>query len=333
MGRPRFMPTSVIAILNPRAAGGKTRRAWPKISRLFQAHAMQVEPRWTEQAGHAIALTRQALEQGARLVVAIGGDGTANEVVNGFFDNDQPINPEAAIGFIPIGTGGDLQRTLELPSDLEQAVEIIAAGKRAAIDVGKVRLRAHDGSPAERYFVNLVSFGMGGDVSVRAKNFLSPLNGKAAFLYATLVEFVRYRGRKVRLTLDGNALPEPFFITNIAIGNGRYHGGGMHPCPRAVMNDGLLEVTTIDHLSMYELIRDLPVLYSDNIYKHPKVRHFHAKTVLAESEEITRAEVDGEALGRLPMEVTLLPRALTWIVAAGSALAVGHDASLAGHPS
>jgi len=124
----------------------------------------------------------------------------------------------------------------------------------------------------------------------------------------------------VRLTLDGAPQPEEFFVTNIAVGNGRFHGGGMHPCPRAVMNDGLLEVTTIDHLGMFELLRDLPVLYSDDIYKHPKVRHFRARRIRAESDEVTRIEVDGEALGTLPLEIEVLPKQLSILVAPESPL-------------
>ena len=132
--------------------------------------------------------------------------------------------------------------------------------------------------------------------------------------------FLTYRGKHVRLALDGETLPEEFLITNIAVGNGCYHGGGMRPCPHAVLTDGLLEITTIDRLTTYEFLRDLQVLYSDNIYQHPKVRHFRARRIRAESPETTRIEVDGEALGRLPLEISLLPRRLPILVAGDSPL-------------
>jgi YegS/Rv2252/BmrU family lipid kinase len=317
-------PEKPVAILNPRAAGGKTSRLWPAMREALERRlGMPVTLLTTERPGHAAVLARGALDAGSTLVIAIGGDGTVNEVANGFLRNDETVNPEARLGFIPIGTGGDLQRTLGIPSDIEQAAGIIAAGVPFIIDAGKARLVGHGGAPVERYFVNLLSFGMGGDVSVRAKNFLSPLGGKAAFLYATLAVFATYRGKRVRLTLDGVPQPQEFLITNIAIGNGRFHGGGMHPCPRAVMNDGLLEVTTIDRLTAYELVRDLPILYSDNIYQHAKVRHFRARHIRAESSEVTRIEVDGEALGRLPLEVSVLPRKLPILIAPSSPLLRG----------
>ena len=225
------------------------------------------------------------------------------------------------MGFIPFGTGEDLQRTLEIPSDVVRAVDILAAAAQASIDVGKAAFVAHDGSPVERYFVNLLSLGMGGDVALRAKNFLSPLlGGKVAFLYATVAVFARFRGKQVRLALDEELEPSEFFISNVAIGNGRYHGGGMHPCPQAVMNDGLLEVTTIDYLTMFEFVRDINYLYSDDIYRYPKARHFRARKIVAQSDETTYIEIDGEALGRLPLEVNVLPSSLRVVVPSTSEL-------------
>ena len=312
------MPSNAAVILNPWAAGGRTAKQLPRIEQeLNRRLDRPVEVLLTEHPGHAAELTEQALRDGYDLIVAVGGDGTANEVVNGWFtEDDLPIQPEARLGFIPMGTGGDLRRTLELPRDIAEAADVIAHGRRWTIDVGKASLVSEGGTPVSRYFVNLVSFGMGGDVSVRAKNFLSDVSGKAAFLYATVAVFLSYRGKRVKLTLDGRPLPKELLITNVAIGNGRYHGGGMHPCPRAAMDDGLLEVTTIRQLTTFEFIRDLPVLYSDDVYQHPKVDHYHATKLRAESDDITRIEVDGEALGRLPLEIELLPARLPILVSA-----------------
>ena len=310
-----------VAILNPKAAGGRTARRWPGIAALLQQRIGVVEECRTERAGHATEITRRALCEGCNLIISIGGDGTLNEVVNGFLNSeDRPINPNARLGLIPIGTGGDFQRTVAIPSEPAKAVEILVSGKPLKLDLGKARFTGHDAEPVTRYFINLLSFGMGGDVSVRAKNLLSPLSGQLAFFYATFVVFFRYGGKTVRLTLDGVPQPEAFTITNVAIGNGCYHGGGMHPCPRAVLDDGLLEVTAIDRLNMFELVRDIKTLYSDDVYSHPKVRHFRAKHIRAESDEITRIEVDGESLGRLPLEVEILPGRIPFLVDTASPL-------------
>ena len=312
------MAAPAVAILNPRAAGGKTARRWPEYASAIEARLGALETLETERPGHATDLARHALEGGAELIIAVGGDGTVNEVVNGFFFDDEPVREGARLGYVPMATGGDFQRTVQLPTEPAAVAECLAGGKIWPIDVGKIRLVGHDGSPVKRYFVNLASFGMGGDVSIKAKQcWATSMNGKLAFLWATFAVFFQYGGKTVSLWLDDDREEHRLAITNVALGNGRYHGGGMHPCPRAVLDDGLLEVTTIEKLSWFELIRDLRILYSENLYVHPKTRHFRAKRVVAESDEVTRIEVDGEALGRLPMEATVLERALGLAVPVG----------------
>ncbi len=299
MSQPR-----TAAIVNPHSASGKTGKLWPKLA----AQLGPVEVRFTNATGHAIQLARQLLEEGFQRIIAVGGDGTVNETVNGFFDQDRPIREGASLAIIPIGTGGDFQRSLGIAS-VQDAVSVIRNGNTRRIDIGKVSYRSHAGEQRTRYFANLVSFGMGGEVATAAKNWLSPVSGKAAFVWATLEVFFRYKAKTVDLIIDGNPAGR-HTITNIAIGNGRFHGGGMHVCPKARLDDGLLEVTIIDTLGMFMLARDLPVLYSDNLYVHPKTHHFHARRVQAASEEMVSIEVDGEALGTLPLELGLLVGAL-----------------------
>jgi diacylglycerol kinase (ATP) len=292
------------AIVNPRAAGGKTARAWPSL----KIQLGEVETRFTHAPGHATEIARDLLEQGFGRIIAVGGDGTVNEVVNGFFHGDAPVREAAGLAIIPMGTGGDFQRSLGI-RNVEDAVQVIRNGQPRRIDVGKVRYMNHDGIERQRYFANLVSFGMGGEVAIKAKNWLSGASGKAAFIWATLDVFFRYHPKTVDLILDGKPAGT-HRITNIAIGNGRYHGGGMHVCPKAQMDDGILEVTVIDALSMFVLAKDLPVLYSDNLYVHPKTHHMQASRVEALSNEKVSIEVDGEPLGTLPLELGLIARAL-----------------------
>jgi YegS/Rv2252/BmrU family lipid kinase len=286
------------AVVNPRSAGGRTGREWPAIA----ARLGPVETRFTERPGHGVEIARSLVEAGFERILAVGGDGTINEVANGL------AGSSAALGILPLGTGGDFRRTLGVPLDLGAALAALACASPRRIDLGKAVFRGWDGQRHERYFVNLVSFGMGGEVASRSSNALAALGGKAAFLWATLVSFFTYRRKRVRLEVDGAALD--WEIYNIAVGNGRYHGGGMHVCPTADPADGVLEVTVIEYLRRWEAIRDLPVLYSDNVYTHPKVKHLRGGHVVAESPEEVRIEVDGEPLGTLPLEITVVPQAL-----------------------
>ena len=313
----------VAAIVNPCAAGGETARRWPELESLLQRSLGPVTTRFTRAPGSGTTIARELLRQGYDLLVAVGGDGTINEVANGFFEQDRLIRPEARLGILPLGTGGDFRRTLGIPANPAQAVEILAQGIPLPIDVGKVSFQTAKGTRENRYFVNMVSFGMGGLVAARSKNALRRLGGKAAFLWATLVTFLSYRGKQVELKIDDAREGLPFLVTNVAVGNGQFHGGGMRPCPTAKLDDGIFEVTVIDYAGAVELIRSLPVLYSGEIYQHPKVHHLRASTLAAESVVATHIEVDGEALGRLPLQVSILPQRLPVLVSASSPLLAG----------
>jgi YegS/Rv2252/BmrU family lipid kinase len=315
-------PVKTAVIVNPRSAGGKTGRAWPRTAALLAARLGPLETRFTERPGHATVLTRELLEQGCDRILAAGGDGTIHEVANGFLRDDQPVRPGAALGILPLGTGGDFRRTLGFPRNLDQAVGALAISQPLCIDVGKAVFCGRDGSRQTRYFVNLLSFGMGGEVAARSRNILSPLGGTAAFLYASAAALVGYRRRQVRLTLDGASEPLSFGIYNIAVGNGRFHGGGMQACPTAILNDGVFEISVIQYMSVPQVLRDFRVLYSDNIYQHPKVLHLRASTLRAETEDQApvRIEVDGEPLGVLPIEISVLPQRLPVLAPASSPL-------------
>ncbi|MGH9431705.1 MAG: diacylglycerol/lipid kinase family protein [Terriglobia bacterium] len=304
----------IAVIVNPHAASGSARKKWPLISKQLEERTGPFTTHFTERQGHATELTRELLDRGFDLIIAAGGDGTFNEVANGFLDGDRPLSPETVLGILPIATGGDFQRSLGIGPRIEDAIEMIATGAPRWIDMGKVNCVAPDGSRRERYFVNLVSFGMGGAVAARAKNFLSFLGGRMAFLWATLRVLLRYRGKRVDLFLDGSRDPVRTFVTNIAVGNGQFHGGGMHPCPGAMLNDGILEVTVIDYMPILRLLRDIKILYSDNVLSHPKVHAFRARKIVAEGDSGTFIEVDGEPLGTLPLEITILPKSIRVLV-------------------
>ena len=319
-------PAKIAAVVNPHSAGGRTARQWPQLAAMLESRLGRVATRFTGEPGAGIAITRGLLREGYDLIIAVGGDGTINEVANGFFDNDQMVRPEAVIGILPLGTGGDFRRTLEIPTDADGAIGILAAGVPLQIDVGKATFRANGGQ-ASRYFVNLLSFGMGGHVAAQSKNFMGRFGGKAAFFWATVKTFLSYRGRQVNLSLDGNSTRLPFFITNVAVGNGQFHGGGMRPCPAAVPNDGLFDVTIINYAGALQLLRSISMLYSGEVYSHAKVRHFEASRILAEASSATEIEIDGEPLGTLPLEITLLPRQLRVLVAPSNRLLGSSEAS------
>jgi YegS/Rv2252/BmrU family lipid kinase len=320
------MSRKAAAIVNPYAAGGRTGRLWPRIARRLRERLGDVTLRPTDFAGHATEIARELIESGFDLIIAVGGDGTISEVANGFLRDDEPVRLQAQLGLLPLGTGSDFQRTLGIPRDTEEAIATLADARPLTIDVGKVKFVTREGERAQRYFVNLVSFGMGGEVAADAKNLLTPLGGKSAFLWATLKNLASYRGRQVSLDLDSSGKPLAYFITNVAAGNGRFHGGGMQACPHAIVNDGFLEITIIDYLSPFEVMRDIRLLYSGDVHHHPKVHQMRARSLVATAGQPTSIEVDGEPLGRLPIEIEILPRRLPVLLPPSSPLfAAGQD--------
>ncbi len=306
------MKTAVVA--NPRAAGGRAAKRWRQVARRLTSRFGPLEVRFTERPGHATELTRDLLLEGFDCIIGVGGDGTYNEIANGFVEDDRPVRPEACLGLLPMGTGGDFRRTLEIPAGLDEMIEALASAQPVEIDLGKIRYIRHDGRPAQRYFTNVASMGMGGEVCVRAKNFFSRLSGRAAFLYATLQAFLVYRPGLIDLYLDGSAEGKRYRVLNIAVGNGMYHGGGMYVCPEAKLDDGWLEVTVIEHLGPLTMLRNLDYLYSGKIYEYPKVHHFRARRLRAEAVQTVRIEVDGEGLGMLPVEIGVVPKAMRLLV-------------------
>lgn len=308
MGHRRFGKPCVI--LNPKAGSGKSLRMWPRLEPLFEEQLGPVETLFTAAPGHATQLARDAVEGGADLVVAIGGDGTLNEVVNGLLASREPLAKRAALGLCPLGTGGDFRRSALIPDAADKAIAALAEQEIRRVDACVARFRGSDGSPLERYFVNTASFGMGGEVAVSAKkNFLTQYSGTGAFFWATAVSFLSYRAKRVRLTFD-DTTPVEASIMDVALGNGQFQGGGLHVCPRARLDSGETDITVIREAGFFEFLAALPYLYSGRIYSHPKCHHYRARRVVAESDEEVAIQVDGEALGKLPLEVQTLPAAI-----------------------
>ena len=297
-------------ILNPKAGSGRSLRMWPRLQPLFEGRLGPVEALFTEAPGHATQLARGALENGADLVIAIGGDGTLNEVVNGFLAHGKAVSEQAALALFPLGTGGDFRRSAHFPETSEEVIAAIAEREIRRVDACLARFRAYDGTPLERYFVNGAGFGLGGEVAIAAKNnFLTRHSGTGAFFLATAVSFLTYRAKRVRLAFDEEATLETR-IMEVALGNGQFQGGGMQLCPRATLDSGAVDVSVVNKAGFFEFLAALPYLYSGRIYSHPKCEFFRARRVVAESDDEVSIQVDGEAIGTLPLEVETVPGAI-----------------------
>jgi YegS/Rv2252/BmrU family lipid kinase len=237
------------------------------------------------------------------MVVAVGGDGTLNEVVNGIAGSD------VELATIPLGTGMDFGRTYGIPTKFDDAVRVALSGTTRSIDAGRVRYRTWEGTDAERWFANVGSVGMSGAVARRANAMTKALGGRVTFYYALTREFLAWRNTQVSVELDeGVRWDGP--LHDVIVANGRYHGGGMKLAPDARQDDGLFDVILIGDVTKLDFATTSPKLYSGRYLSHPKVELLRSSSVAIGAAEALPLEVDGEPIGTTPARFEVVPSAL-----------------------
>jgi YegS/Rv2252/BmrU family lipid kinase len=296
-------------VVNPRSAGGQTGKRWAEISGHVTRVIGDFGFGFTERAMDAVRLTRDALADGYECVAAVGGDGTINEVVNGFFADGKAINPNAALGLIPRGTGGDFRRAFGWDLDLDAALQRLRTDKTEPFDVGLAEYVNHQGQKESRYFANIASFGVSAAVAHEVNIGSKALGGNLSFVWGTLKALAKYSDRKVRLRVDGGE-PEELEITAVAASNGRYFGSGMCVAPEAITHDGLLDLTVWRQYGLTDFVIKSKGLYSGEHIQWKKTRYSRCRSLEAESDQEVLLEMDGEVPGKLPCRITILPGAI-----------------------
>jgi len=299
-------------IVNPNSAMGSTGREWPQIKALAKERLGSFRSYLTAGPGDATRITRQALLDGIEVIVCVGGDGTLNEIMNGFMEEDGPLRTEAKLGLIPRGTGGDFIKSVPIPEELNRAMDLIMGSHVSPIDLGRLRYRDHDGRSAYRYFHNITSFGLGGEVDERVNRTTKVLGGFISFIWATLITILIYDKKRIHLKVD-HGLEQRVASWNVVVANGQYHGGGMMVAPGARVDDGLFNVTVIGDLSVPEVFWHLPKLYNGKILQIEKVSSRTGKRVEAHSDQQVLLDVDGEQPGQLPVIIDMVPGVLPLI--------------------
>jgi diacylglycerol kinase (ATP) len=235
--------------------------------------------------------------------VAVGGDGTVNEVAQGLAGREA-----VELAVIPRGTGWDFVRTYGIPRRLEDAVAVARDGEVRAIDLGRARYRAWDGGEGEAYFANIASAGMSGAIAKRANETSKALGGKASYLWATFMVFARWRNDEVQVTVDGERRSGR--MHDVVVANGRFFGGGMMICPEAEPDDGQFDVLLIGDLTKGDLLLTLPKTYRGRHLPHPKAELLRGARVEVETPEPLPVELDGEQPGTTPAGFEVVPQAL-----------------------
>lgn len=301
-----------LAIINPASSGGRTNGRWPDLAARLASTIGPFESRFTSAPGDATQITRVALQSGFDRIIAVGGDGTMNEVVNGFFEDDgSPIAPDAWLGPLPCGTGGDFRRTLGIDKRTDRMVAHMLSKEPRRIDVGRISFVDDEGREDARMFINIASFGLAGIVDRKVNDAPKWMGGTPAFLFGTLRALVGYRNQGVRIRVDDEDANE-MAILNLAVANGRYFGGGMHIAPRAEVDDGLFDIVAL-RASPLESLRGIAKIYRGTHLDDENVFFTRAKKLVAEplsADDHVLLDIDGEAPGRLPATLTIRAGAL-----------------------
>jgi diacylglycerol kinase (ATP) len=288
-------------VVNPAAGGGRTRRTWPRLRERLGRISVELQAAETTGVGTGTALAAHAVREGWSLVVAVGGDGTANEVVNGVME--AAGTAEVVIGIIPTGRGRDVCRNLGIARDPYVAAQRALAGEETTVDVGAVEF----GDGRRRYFLNAAGIGFDAAVAARARTGRAP--GTLGYLLAVLKSLGHYRPYPVTVAHDSEP-PSTRRAAAVIVANGAYYGGGMKIAPAADPTDGRLDVVILGDLGRLELLRWLPTVYSGRHLRSPKVTAQSGRSISLSSTANVPAHVDGEPLPEAPVRVSVQPRRL-----------------------
>lgn len=296
-------------IVNPNSAGGLTAGKWPEIRAGARSRFGRIDSFITGGPGDATSLTREAIASGADIIVCMGGDGTLNETINGFMGGKGPLRQGTLLAFIPSGTGCDFARSVPVQRDAVRSFEDIRVRRHRVIDLGRLSYTKNGGGTGSRYFHNVVSFGLGGEVDLRVKGSGKALGGSVSFIWATLASLLSYKKKVIRIAVD-DIFDEQVRCWNVAVANGQYHGGGMWIAPGAEVEDGSFQLTIIGDLSMRQIFLNLHRLYNGSIYKQEMVQMVRGRRITAVSDKRVLIDMDGEQCGRLPAVVEVVPSVL-----------------------
>lgn len=288
-------------VVNPTAGGGRTRRTWPRLRERLGRLGLEFYAMETTRVGGGTELAGRAVREGWSLVVAVGGDGTANEVVNGVMDAS--LTPQAVVGFIPTGRGRDVCRNFGIARDPHVAAQRVLTGEETTVDIGAVEFR--DGG--RRYFINAAGIGFDAAVAACARTGWAP--GTLGYLLAVFKSLGRYQPYPLTIGRDGEP-PSPRRVAAVVVANGAYYGGGMKIAPAANPTDGRLDVVILGDLGRLELLRWLPTVYSGRHLRNPKVTAQSGRLIAFSSTASLPAHVDGEPLPEAPIRVSVHPRGL-----------------------
>lgn len=297
------------AIIVNKKAGRKTRKAHEQLESALNRRGYGFHPRFTRHPGDANTLAQTACRRGVQTIIGVGGDGTLNEIVNGILAATPPGVIRPSLGVVPAGSGCDFAKTLRISRNVDAAVARIFSGRTRRVDVGRIGFRTFTGAAAYRYFLNVLSFGVAGEVVAHIGNTRGKLASLLAYARSAPAVMARVGKRRFSIGIDGQIVLNGR-AWNVAVANGRFQGAGMQISPFARPDDGRFHVTLVGDIPFSLSMLWFPLLYVGKIHWVPGVSIESGKRIEAVTDDPAAIEADGERIGRLPAVIDVIPRAL-----------------------
>ncbi len=323
-----------VLVVNPNSSSGLTGKGWNELySEIKEALGVSVKVALTKKPGDGTIIARKSLKQGFKKIVAIGGDGTLNEVANGFFEDPvgihsnkvdtesgssalKPINPDAIMGVIPSGTRNVLAKSLGLPEGITNCCKTFHLGKPKKLDVIHVTVTSSEdpSSMMSRICLNAAEMGIAGEIIERSKKIREVVNSRIVSTITSIAATLPiYQSNECEVSID-NGGNNKFAVkmTMAVVANGQFLGGGFKAAPRANMSDGLLDLVILKDSGSLKMIDEVLNMKDGDYEEEDNIIYRQVKKVVITSKERdVTVTVDGEPIGVLPATFEVIPHALT----------------------
>jgi len=297
-------------IINPTSGNGSGKRKWPKIKSLLELEEFKFDFAFTEYENHSIELVQNAINEGVKNIVGVGGDGTLHNIINGINKQDSVTSSGVKVGIIPIGTGNDWIKTYNIPLDIKEAIAIIKKGKTKLQDLGKIAFLENNHEPI--FFNNLAGIGFDGYVVSKVGKYKHL--GALAYLFGAIIGLFSFKNFEATIKLNKKEIKTKSLM--ILAGICKFSGGGMRLTEEPLPEDGLFDISIAKNLSKLEIITNLFSLFNGNIVKHPKVETYKVNelSIVVNSDNKPFIQADGELIGKGNIRLEIVPKAFSFFV-------------------
>lgn len=298
-------------IINPTSGNGSGKRKWPVIEQLLNSNGFEYRHSFTEYAGHASYLVKNAVENGIRNIMCVGGDGTLHNVLNGIMKQSAVSSEQVRVGAIPVGTGNDWVRSMGISSDIRSAVLTVMSGRYKTQDIGKISMADSSNDPV--YFMNISGLGFDGYVVSKIERYkrLGPL----AYFVGALAGILTFRNFMVTINMNSTTIQERVLM--VMIGLGRFSGGGMQLTKDPDPFDGYFDVSVAYDFTAWDVIKNIGNLFNGKIVNFKKVNTYKTNSIQVAVDPKVRpfVQADGELITGNKIEITLLPNKFSFYCA------------------